>query len=69
MQPIETATLSLNNGTSNYDYKVAFLNPGVYTLAVTCALYDYSDSSDAITFSPTKTVTVMANTATTVGFP
>ena len=69
MQPIETATLSLNNGTSNYDYKVAFLNPGVYTLTVTCALYDYSDSSDAITFSPTKTVTVMANTATTVGFP
>lgn len=69
VQPITTATLSLNNSTGNYDYTAAFLAPGSYTLAVTCAADDTSTTTvDALAFSAAKDATVTANTTTSVDF-
>jgi hypothetical protein len=69
IQPIETASLSLNGATSNYVYKVAFLAPGDYTVAVTCAANDDPTAVDTLTFSGTKNATVTTGTATSVDFP
>jgi hypothetical protein len=67
--PVTTATLSLNNATGNYDYKAAFLVPGDYTLAVTCAGYDDSSATDTLSFSAAKNATVAADATTSVSFP
>lgn len=69
VQPLTTATLSLNNSTGNYDYTAAFLAPGHYTLAVTCAANDDPLAADTLTFSSAKNATVTANTTTSVNFP
>lgn len=69
VQPIETATLSLNNAKGSYDYKVAFLVPGDYTLVVTCAADDDPSTSDALTYSAAKNAIVTDNSMATVDFP
>ena len=69
VQPIDTATLSLNNARGSYDYKVAFLIPGDYTLVVTCAANDDPSTSDALTYSAAKNAIVTDNTTATVDFP
>lgn len=69
VQPVTTASLTLDQATGNYDYKAAFLAPGDYTLAVTCAASDDPSTADALTFSAAKNVMVTANTTTTVNFP
>lgn len=69
VQPITTATLTLNNTTGDYDYTAAFLAPGDYTLAVTCAQDDDPIAKDSLVFSAAKNATVTANATTTVDFP
>lgn len=68
VQPVTTAPLKLNNATGNFDYTAAFLEPGDYTLAVTCAVNDDPSTADSLTFSSTKNATVTLNTTTTVDF-
>lgn len=69
VQPVTTATLSLNTATGDYDYTAAFIEPGDYTLAVTCAADDDPDVADVLTFSATRNTTVTAGTTSTVNFP
>lgn len=70
VQPLTTASLSLNASTGNYDYSAAFLAPGDYTLAVTCAANDNLGSVDSnVVFSAAKNATVTAGSTTTVDFP
>jgi hypothetical protein len=69
IQPISTATLSLNNATGDYDYAAAFLAPGDYTLAVTCATGDDPDVVDPLVFTAGKNATVSTNATSTVDFP
>jgi len=68
-QPLTTTTLKLNSTTGNYDYKAAFLSPGGYTLAVTCAGSDDATAVDNLAFSAPKNITVAANTTASVNFP
>lgn len=69
VQPVTTASLTLDNATGSYDYKAAFLAPGSYTVAMTCAANDNPNTADTLTFSTAKNATVTANTTTTVNFP
>ena len=69
VQPVTTASLTLDSATGNYDYKAAYLGAGDYTLAVTCAANDDPTTADTLTFSTAKNATVTANTTTTVDFP
>lgn len=65
--PLTSASLKLDNATGDYTYTVGFLAPGSYTLAVTCAGFDYSGST-AFQLGPTQTATVTANQTTSVNF-
>ena len=69
VQPVTSATLSLNASTGDYDYKAAFLAAGDYTLAMTCAANDDPSAVDTLTFSTAKNATVAVNATTTVNFP
>lgn len=67
--PVTTATVKLDNGTGQYQYTAAFLEPGDYTVAFTCqAAQDDPTTNDAIAFSGTANVTVTADTVTTHNF-
>lgn len=69
VQPLTTATLTLDATTGKYDYSEGFLQAGNYTVALVCAAKDDPATADALTFSATKDATVSANTVTTVDFP
>ena len=69
VQPLTTATLTLDATTGKYDYSEGFLQAGNYTVALVCAAKDDPATVDALTFSATKDATVSANTVTTVDFP
>ena len=69
IQPLTTATLTLDATTGKYDYSEGFLQAGDYTVALVCAAKDDPATADALTFSSTKDATVSANTITTVDFP
>jgi len=69
VQPVTTATVSLDNDTGQYVYTAAFLAPGDYTVALTCAAGDNPVTVDALIFTATKNATVTADMATEVDFP
>jgi len=69
VQPLTTATLTLDATTGKYDYSEGFLQAGDYTVALVCAAKDDPATADALTISATKDATVSANTVTTVDFP
>ncbi|MGD8378398.1 MAG: DUF4382 domain-containing protein [Gammaproteobacteria bacterium] len=70
VQPLTTATLSLNNDTGDYDYSVDYAAPGDYTLAVTCAMNDDPAAVDSgLAFATPRNATVTADQTTTVDFP
>lgn len=69
LQPVQTATLRLNNFSGNYHYGFEYLPPGDYTVALVCALNDDPTTSDALTFSTPQTATVAADAVTLVDFP
>jgi len=68
IQPIETISLSADDDTSSYVYKVAFLAPGDYTVALTCAANDDPTALDTLNFSATKNATVNVSAPTSVNF-
>lgn len=52
VQPITSSLVSLNTTTGKYNFSLAFLPPGQYTLAFTCqAGLDQPDKADAIQFT------------------
>lgn len=69
VQPLATATLTLNTTTGKYDYSEGFLATGDYTVALACAAKDDPTTADSLSFSPAKDATVTADTTTTVDFP
>lgn len=66
--PLTSATLTLDNNTGNYDYTAGFLEPGEYTLAVTCAAND-KPGSTSLAFTASKVIDVSVNREATVDFP
>lgn len=69
VQPLTTATLTLNATTGKYDYSEAFLQAGDYTVALVCAAKDDPAVAETLTFSAAKNAMVNANSTTTVDFP
>lgn len=69
VQPVETATLSLDNSSGDYVYTAAFLAPGAYTVTVTCAAADDPTVVDTLAFLTPKNATVTADATTKVDFP
>jgi hypothetical protein len=68
--PVASGQLSLDAGSGDYSYTVAFLEPGAYTVALTCAAAaDLPDQDDDIAFGPTQNAGVVAGAAATVDFP
>lgn len=65
--PISTANVEfVNNG---YEYRLAFLPAGQYTVALTCdAENDNADSDDELTFGQAMNVSVVAGNTTTANF-
>jgi hypothetical protein len=60
--PVTTALVDTTTG----QYRAAFLEPGTYTVALTCAAaQDNPATDDSITFSGAANVTVSANTTST----
>lgn len=66
---VTTATVELNAGSGAYEYRAAFLAPGAYTVAFTCAAAsDNPATNDAITFTAGQPATVTANSTVAVNF-
>lgn len=55
--PIATAEVEFNTDTSDYEYTLAFLKAGNYTLSYTCG-DDDADSNDTLSFVATQNVTL-----------
>lgn len=68
IQPIATTSLSDNDTTRRYVYRVAFLAPGDYTVALTCAANDDPTAVNTLEFSATKNATVTVSTSTSMNF-
>ena len=68
VQPVSTATVSLNNVTGEYFYESEYLSPGNYTVAITCAAMDNPATVDVLTFSARQQASVVANEETEVDF-
>ncbi|MDE2234801.1 MAG: DUF4382 domain-containing protein [Gammaproteobacteria bacterium] len=67
VQPISSALVGINFTTALYNFTVAWLPPGIYTVAFTCqAPQDDPTTADNITFSPVITATVNARQTTFV---
>lgn len=68
VEPVSTALAKPGTG-GTYSYRAAFLSPGSYTVAFTCqGADDAPDSSQAIVFTGTRTVTVVADGTATADF-
>lgn len=68
IQPVITATVKFNSFFGDYEYDADFVNPGTYTVALTCAAGDNPAAVDTLTFSPTQIATVSADNLTEVDF-
>ena len=68
VQPVNTATVSLNTLTGQYIYESEYLPPGNYTVAIVCAASDNPATVDALSFSTPQQATVGANSQTEVDF-
>jgi hypothetical protein len=67
--PVTTASVKFDSSDSQYKYTVAFLEPGDYTIAYTCdAALDDPTVDDALSFSGTTTVSVVAQGTTVHDF-
>ncbi|MDA3920123.1 MAG: DUF4382 domain-containing protein [Salinisphaera sp.] len=67
--PLVTAEVKQNPDTGAYEFTLGFVKAGAYTLAFTCqALADQPETADSISLIQSQTVTVKANTPTTVNF-
>ena len=69
VQPVATATVKLDDDMGNYRFHAGFLAPGDYTVALVCAAGDNPATADTLTFSATKTATVVSDSSVAVTFP
>lgn len=67
VDPLATATVQVVNGVVQYDYKVAYVPVGSYTVSYTCGLDDPT-ADNALTFFGTQTVTVQNNLISPANF-
>lgn len=64
--PLSSAAVNLNPATGQYEYTLAFIPPGEYTLAFTCqADEDDPEDNDDIVFSYSENISVEMPTPTT----
>lgn len=65
LQPYATALVGLNQTTGLYNFTVAYLPPGTYTVAFTCqASLDVANQADTISFPSVGLATVSAQNTT-----
>ena len=68
-EPVASGLVEMSDTTGEFEYRVAFLTTGDYTVAFTCdANDDAADSDDDITFEAQQNVTVEIDQTTTVDF-
>ena len=67
VDPLLATDVSIQNGSTGYSYRAAFLPPGAYTVAFTCS-DDDPTLDDTLTFLAPKPATVQANLIATVDF-
>ena len=65
--PLVVADVTVENGSTAYAYRAAFLPPGAYTVAFTCD-DDDATADDALTFVGAQDVTVQSNVLATADF-
>jgi hypothetical protein len=65
--PLVVAGVPIENGSTSYAYRAAFLPPGAYTVAFTCD-DDDATADDTLTFTGAQNVTVQANLISTADF-
>jgi len=65
--PLVVADVAVENGSTAYAYRAAFLPPGPYTAAFTCD-DDDATADDTLVFSGTQNVTVQTNLIGTADF-
>jgi hypothetical protein len=65
--PLVVASVAIENGSTAYAYRAAFLPPGPYTVAFTCG-DDDATADDTLTFIGAQDVTVQTNLISTADF-
>ena len=65
--PLVVASVAVQNGSTAYPYRAAFLPAGPYTVAFTCG-DDDATADDTLTFTGTQNVTVQTNLISTADF-
>lgn len=65
--PLVVADVAVENGSTMFAYRAAFLPPGPYTVAFTCG-DDDATADDALTFVGAQDVTVQVNMISTADF-
>jgi hypothetical protein len=65
--PLVVVGVTIENGSTSYPYRAAFLPPGPYTVAFTCDDDDATDD-DTLTFVGTQNATVQTNLVATADF-
>jgi hypothetical protein len=65
--PLVVASVTVQNGSTAYPYRAAFLPAGPYTVAFTCG-DDDATADDTLVFSGTQNVTVQPNLISTADF-
>ncbi len=65
--PLVVAGVAVENGSTGYAYRAAFLPPGAYTVAFTCG-DDDATADDTLTFIGTQDMTVQANLISVADF-
>lgn len=69
VEPIASGLVEMNDATGEFEYRVAFLTAGEYTVALTCdADQDDPETEDGITFEGQQNATVEVDQTTTVSF-
>ena len=67
LDPLVVAGVAVENGSTAYAYRAAFLPSGGYTVAFTCG-DDDATADDTLTFIGAQDVTVQANLISTADF-
>jgi len=68
-EPVASALVNMSDSTGEFEYRVAFLAAGDYTVALTCdADEDAADTDDDIVFEDGRNATVDIDRTTTIDF-
>lgn len=69
LQPVQTASVTLDDFNGNFRYGAEYISPGTYTVALVCAAGDDPTKTDTLSFTPPQSATVAADALTPVDFP